>query len=290
MFGHRSEVGIPESVTMFDDAGLPNSNSARNDTDSNGLMDGQLDSRIPAAEPPPRFGRLALCVAAVSALAIGVMGTVAYGVWFNHDQQTYARAMDGARQALKNTTSAAMDAKAATVYSASAATVNTMGDTAANSAGTTTVTVPTTAVALAKSPAPTPPATGATPSAAPAPQMDPEQGGPLASWSGQVMERSAPVTQNATLADTASATSAAPASSSVVAARAAASVGNPPPQQVASARVGKEGRAAPQERRATYANARHKDTNLFARVGQFLRRVSYRQHGNTSRQDPYSHP
>ncbi|EDZ98447.1 conserved hypothetical protein, partial [Burkholderia sp. H160] len=39
--------------------------------------------------PPPRFGRLALCLAAAGALTFGVMGTVAYGVWFNEDQQTY---------------------------------------------------------------------------------------------------------------------------------------------------------------------------------------------------------
>ena len=47
----------------------------------------------PAVAPPVRFGRLALCVATASALALGVVGTVAYGVWFNHDQQAYAEAM-----------------------------------------------------------------------------------------------------------------------------------------------------------------------------------------------------
>jgi hypothetical protein len=61
---------------------------------------GDMGAERPAAAPPARFGRLALCVAAASALACGVMGTVAYGVWFNHDQQVYAEAMAGARQAL----------------------------------------------------------------------------------------------------------------------------------------------------------------------------------------------
>src|SRR5260370_42362200 len=61
---------------------------------------------IPAA-PPGRFGRLALCVATASALALGVVGTVAYGVWFNHDQQAYADAMARARQALGTAAAAA---------------------------------------------------------------------------------------------------------------------------------------------------------------------------------------
>jgi hypothetical protein len=54
---------------------------------------------VPAASPV-RFGRLALWVASASALAVGVMGTVAYGVWFNEDQHIYAEAMENARQTL----------------------------------------------------------------------------------------------------------------------------------------------------------------------------------------------
>src|SRR5471032_3417797 len=52
------------------------------------------------ARAPVRFGRLALWVASASALAIGIMGTVAYGVWFNQDQHAYAEAMEHARQTL----------------------------------------------------------------------------------------------------------------------------------------------------------------------------------------------
>ena len=52
------------------------------------------------ARTPVRFGRLALWVASASALAIGIMGTVAYGVWFNQDQHVYAEAMEHARQTL----------------------------------------------------------------------------------------------------------------------------------------------------------------------------------------------
>ncbi len=242
---------------MFDDTGLPK--SVRDDTDSGD----QMDSEGPVAGPP-RFGRLALCVAAVSALAIGVMGTVAYGVWFNHDQQAYVDAMVGARQALANTASATT---AAVVTTANAAAL------------------PAAAMA-AKSPSPSPAATG-TPPAAPASVADPEQGGPLASWSGEVKQRSGPAAQDAAVADATAGASATGTSGRT--ARRAASGGNPPAQQLASARPGKEGRAAPQERRGTATNARHKDS-LFARLGQFLRRVSYRQHGNASRQEPYSHP
>ncbi|WP_429253993.1 hypothetical protein [Paraburkholderia sp. GAS334] len=50
-----------------------------------------------------RFGRLALCAASASALALGVVGTIAYVVWFNHDQRIYAEAVMNARQALRFT-------------------------------------------------------------------------------------------------------------------------------------------------------------------------------------------
>lgn len=59
----------------------------------------------PDADPAPaatpvRFGRLALWVASASALAVGVVGTVAYGIWFNQDQHAYTEAMENARQTL----------------------------------------------------------------------------------------------------------------------------------------------------------------------------------------------
>ncbi|MDR5750704.1 MULTISPECIES: hypothetical protein [unclassified Caballeronia] len=49
---------------------------------------------------PPRFGRLALWVVSASALAVGVAGTVAYRVWFSHDQRAYVEAMANARETL----------------------------------------------------------------------------------------------------------------------------------------------------------------------------------------------
>ena len=85
---------------MFNDTDLPKSAL---ESAATGFDTGAEPS---AAAPPARFGRLALCIAAASALALGVVGTVAYGVWFNHDQQVYADAMAGARQALGTAASA----------------------------------------------------------------------------------------------------------------------------------------------------------------------------------------
>ena len=62
--------------------------------------DFNLDAEPALARTPIRFGRLALWIASASALTIGVMGTVAYGVWFNQDQHAYAEAMEHARQTL----------------------------------------------------------------------------------------------------------------------------------------------------------------------------------------------
>jgi hypothetical protein len=68
-----------------------------------------IDLNLDADRAPPvspmRFGRLALWIASASGLAVGVMGTVAYGVWFNQDQNTYAQAMARARQTLSMTES-----------------------------------------------------------------------------------------------------------------------------------------------------------------------------------------
>jgi len=47
------------------------------------------------------FVRPALWAASAASLALGVAGTVAYGVWFNHDQRIYANAMESARRALR---------------------------------------------------------------------------------------------------------------------------------------------------------------------------------------------
>ncbi|WP_277184525.1 hypothetical protein [Caballeronia sp. BR00000012568055] len=60
------------------------------------------DAYAPARAPlaPIRFGRLALWMASATALGIGVLGTVAYSMWFTHDQRVYAEAMASARKTL----------------------------------------------------------------------------------------------------------------------------------------------------------------------------------------------
>jgi hypothetical protein len=240
-----------------------------NDTDSpKSVLDGQdaggQTSGLSFSATPPRFGRLAMCVAAASALAIGVMGTVAYSVWFNHDQQAYAEAMAGARRALGNSASAS----------------------AAVMAKTAGVTALPAAAVLAKSPQPSSAmaASGVT-IAASAAVADPEAGGQFASWSGQVKASRARPDVVADAAPDTPASAATPPTP----VRRSAGAATPPTQQLAASRPGKDGRAAPQERRGASETARHKNS-LFARMGLFFRRVSYRQHGNANRQDLYSHP
>jgi hypothetical protein len=79
---------------MSKDAGWPESGVTEPDADTD-----------PDAEPvpgalPPHDARSALWVASACALTAGVIGTVAYETWFNHDQRTYADAVARAREAL----------------------------------------------------------------------------------------------------------------------------------------------------------------------------------------------
>lgn len=235
---------------MSNDTDLPKSAMERPDTRFD------AGSRPSSAAPPPmRFGRLALCVATASALAVGVVGTVAYGVWFNHDQQRYADAISGARQAL-----------------------GTAGSTVVRQA----IAEPAHSIA--------PPGSAAVPAhavpvqtAAAASPME-EAGTKEASWSGPVTRPPAPTVSRTAVVD------ATPATASQPAVLHAASPANPPVQQSGVARSGRDARLAQSDRRsAPTANARHK-SSLFARMGSFFRRVSYRQHGTGSQQDIYSHP
>ncbi|WP_153140721.1 hypothetical protein [Paraburkholderia agricolaris] len=236
---------------MSNDTDLPKSAVERPDTG----FDAGGGSGPSAAAPPVRFGRLALCVATASSLAVGVVGTVAYGVWFNHDQQRYADAIAGARQAL-----------------------GAVGSTAVRQAIAESITPPGSATAPART-------------AAAAPVMD-EAGEKQASWSGPVTRPPAPAptpTPMPTVTQTAVA-DATPATVSTPAVLHAASPSNPPAQQPGVGRSGRDARLAQSDRRsAPTANARHK-SSLFARMGSFFRRVSYRQHGTGSQQDLYSHP
>lgn len=173
----------------------------------------------PVSAAPLRFGRLAMCVAVASALAIGVLGTVVYGAWFNQDQQAYAEAMAGARQALGNgaPTSAGVIAKPANV-------------------------------------APSPPVGAiASPTGA-----DPEAGSELSTWSGEVTGHSQARLPAAFAAEAAPA-AAAPSATSATFARRPVGAGNSPAQQWVSARPARDNRATPQEHRAPPTSARRKD-------------------------------
>jgi hypothetical protein len=241
---------------MFNDTDLPRSAAEHPDAGD----DAGAESL--AAAPPVRFGRLALWVAAASALTFGVLGTVAYSVWFNHDQQAYADAMARARQALGTPALAATGpASAKLIAPAKAATFATVPREATMPMATTATT-----------------ATPASPD---------EEGKQQASWSGSVTPFSPPADRQTRIAD---ATPAVAASSAPAVHRAAPPSNVATQQQPASSRPGRDARLAQQDRQSSStANARHKGS-LFARMGSFFRRVSYRQHGSGSRQDLYSHP
>ncbi|RKF50212.1 hypothetical protein [Paraburkholderia fungorum] len=226
---------------MFNDTDLPKSAVESPDTRFDAGGERQ------AATPPVRFGRLALCVATASALAVGVVGTVAYGVWFNHDQQRYADAIAGARQAL-----------------------GTAAPKVAGQVGAESIAPPARTTASMQATA-----------AAPATE---EAGEKQASWFGPVTRPPAPVLSQTVVADPDQ------GASSVPAVLHAASPSNPGAQPLGGGRSGKGAHLAqPDRRAASTVNTRHK-SSLFARMGSFFRRVSYRQHGTGSQQDLYSHP
>jgi hypothetical protein len=296
---------------------------------------------------PPRFGRFALCMAAAGALAFGVFGTVAYGVWFNHDQQAYAEAIASARQALGMPVAATLGASGAapgmalksvalTAPTGSAAgpqapatntltTAATRSTPAATGAATSAASAFAPAMTATTSNAPlaiasakiqtiaSPHSTGQASSAS-GNGAGGEQGGreggrdgdKQAVWSGPIVKTpvaQTPVAQTPVaassptmLADTASDTPSAPAAPSPRSSRRVSSSADSATQQSTVARPGKDVRNAQSERRtssmnaSTNANAKHKD-GLFARVGQFFRRVNYPQHDSgRQQQDLYSHP
>lgn len=268
---------------MFNDTDLPKSAVENPDA---GFDAGAEPS---AAAPPARFGRLALCVAAASALAFGVVGTVAYGIWFNHDQQAYAEAMAGARQALGTAASAPVGPVLAhsivppgPATFAAAPRLATAGTAVDMQASTAATAVTTGVQPTAEIPA-TAPATVRTQAVV---EADGEEGGQQASWSGPVTRFSMPTGSQISVADATPAV----AESSDPATHRPAPPFNPTGQQLAASRQGRDTRLAQQDRRSSStANSRHKGS-LFARMGAFFRRVSYRQHGTGSHQDTYSHP
>ncbi|WP_027210875.1 hypothetical protein [Burkholderia sp. WSM2232] len=274
---------------MYNDPDLPHVGADRDDA---GLDLGTAQ----ATDMTPRFGRLALCVAAASALAFGVVGTVAYGVWFNSDQQTYAEAIARARQALRmpapNHTAAMLATSSEATSSSPATTAQTVPATAAATTGPLVMPAPG---PLARSPAvaTTSPADAialldlpAIPAQSSATTVD-ERRKP-STWSGEISRPQ----EEAVLADDAADAPSSVAVAPAIAPRAAQAAAGAAPAampQLASTRPAREAKSAQQERRASASSARRKG-NLFTRMGSFFRRVSYRQHGSGSQQDLYSHP
>jgi hypothetical protein len=178
-------------------------------------IDLDLDGDPVPAAPPARFGRLALWVASASALTVGVVGTVAYGVWFNQDQHAYAEAMARARQTLSVT-----ESTSATQRSSS---------------------------------------------------------------TGQVAPSSSPPGE----ASVASVDVNAPVSSPGIDRRAVRPHDSAAPK-LATARLGRASCPVTQDRRRPAPRVKP-NGGLFARLGSFFHRVSYRQHGNENQRDIHSH-
>jgi len=239
-----------------------------------------FDSAYPMGAPPRRFSRLALCVAAAVALTFGVMGTIAYGIWFDQDQQVYAQAIAGARAALgspkpgeASAVSVAHEAEAPRARQAASADKREAANEHANDRAGWSGQIRQ-----------SPPVAGADPSVQLADTL-PDSGSDVsADASADGLANGLANTSSGSSADTTAAAAASVAPSALPhTAKAADSAA-----QSASGHTARETRLAQQGRHAS-SNAKHKNS-LFARVGSFFRRVSYRQHGNGRQQDIYSHP
>ncbi|WP_250534067.1 hypothetical protein [Caballeronia sp. AZ10_KS36] len=192
-------------------------------------------------------------MASASALGIGVLGTVAYSMWFNHDQRVYTEAMASARRTLGiDQPVIAAGPPAQTLSSGVVQPPPTASLVAAHSDTT----------ALADNP--------------PADTSDTTSLGPVAV---------APVATAATVAgasqDAASPTrtAAGPASQTVAANR---------PNRGASGQPVRTAQAKEAARhRASRARA---EPGLFARVGAFFHRVSYRRNATSGQREEYSRP
>ncbi|WP_244158734.1 hypothetical protein [Caballeronia fortuita] len=196
-------------------------------------------------------------MASASALGIGVLGTVAYGMWFNHDQRVYAEAMASARRTL------GIDQPAIAAQTQSGGVVET----------------PLSAVS------------GAPAGTVPYPSIE-----------------SASLADNAPVADATDETVVADGSGAAAAGTAAlATTAAQPQTQLAVQRRGSPSatqRAAVDrgnraDRADQYAQSRRHqsqqtrakpDSGLFARVGAFFHRVSYRHNVPTRQREEYSRP
>ncbi|MDR5854577.1 hypothetical protein P9239_11105 [Caballeronia sp. LZ062] len=211
-----------------------------------------FDDDLDAPRAPLRFGRLALWMASASALGIGVLGTVAYSMWFNHDQRVYTEAMASARHTLG--IDQPVIAAGPPSQTLSSGVVQAPPPTASLVAARADNT------ALADN---LPPDTSDTTS------LGPVAAAPVAA-----------VTQGATQQ----------------AATASNSASNPEPQTVAASRASRAASAARVRTAQAKEAARHRasrakpEPGLFARVGAFFHRVSYRRNATSGQREEYSRP
>ncbi|WP_248319875.1 hypothetical protein [Caballeronia sp. Sq4a] len=212
-----------------------------------------FDDDLDAPRAPLRFGRLALWMASASALGIGVLGTVAYSMWFNHDQRVYTEAMASARRTLGIDQPVIAAGPPSQTLSS--------GVVQAPPPTTSLVAAHADTTALADNP--------------PADTSGTTSLGPVAV---------APVATAATVAGASqdaaspSRTAATPASQTVAANR---------PSRGASGQAVRTTQAKEARHRASRARA---EPGLFARVGAFFHRVSYRRNATSGQREEYSRP
>jgi hypothetical protein len=223
------------------------------------------------APPPARFGRLALWIASTSALTVGVLATVAYGVWFDQDQRAYAKAMAAAQQTLS--------AGVVVVPTQQTLSAGTAIVPAQQTLSTSAAVVPAQQT-LSTSAAVVPEQLTLSASEAAAPTQ-------RTAWSGHVAPASPPSAPPTTGADAAGADPGAPASPAPPESTdAAPSESFAPHSSIGQPVMASHG--AKQDRHRPGSRAKP-NNGLFARMQSLFHRVSYRQHGNGSQRDLYAH-
>ncbi|KXU96022.1 hypothetical protein CR51_23870 [Caballeronia megalochromosomata] len=231
-----------------------------------------FDDEPGPSRTPLRFGRLALWMASATALGIGVLGTVAYGMWFNHDQRVYAEAMASARRTL------GIDQPAIAAQTQSAGVVETPLTAA-----------PGNAIPYASNEGPAPVDTA--PLADNAPSAEPTDATTVADTGAEGSDTALATAAAASLQSPAQAQQAdgvplAPVQSAAVQRR-----GNPSatPRANAANRAGASADQYAQARSKRQARAKP-EGGLFARVGAFFHRVSYRNNVPNRQREEYSRP
>jgi hypothetical protein len=235
------------------------------------------------ARMPLRFGRLALWMASATALGIGVLGTVAYSMWFNHDQRMYAEAMASARKTLGIDQPAIGErTQSAGSVEAPLNTTSLRGVSNVYAASDGPVAAETAALAD------NPPSADAADEPSLARSSDYPSDGSVAAGAAAFATAAAASAQaqaEATQADD-------PAAPAAVQSAAAQRRGNASAlQQTTANRAGAAAQARRHQARDQAREARAKpEGGLFARVGAFFHRVSYRHNVPTRQREEYSRP